>query len=295
MAVRELKNFINGQYVDSKGSERSDVINPATGQTYATAAVSSDADVDAAYKAAEKAFDVWSNFTPSERQLALFRIADSLAARAEEAADVESENTGKPRPTLVEYEMDPSVDQIRFFAGAARNLEGRATAEYARDHTSSIRREPIGVIGQVTPWNYPLNMAVWKFAPALAAGNTIVLKPSDTTPVSTLLLAEIAAEHLPPGVFNVVTGNRDTGRALIEHEIPQMVSITGSVRAGMEVAKAASADVKKVHLELGGKAPVIVFADADLQKAAAQIVVAGYFNAGQDCTCLLYTSDAADE
>ena len=248
MAVKELKNFINGQYVDSKGSERSDVINPATGQTYATAAVSSDADVDSAYKAAEKAFDVWSNFTPSERQLALFRIADSLAARAEEAADVESENTGKPRPTLVEYEMDPSVDQIRFFAGAARNLEGRATAEYARDHTSSIRREPIGVIGQVTPWNYPLNMAVWKFAPALAAGNTIVLKPSDTTPVSTLLLAEIAAEHLPPGVFNVVTGNRDTGRALIEHEIPQMVSITGSVRAGMEVAKAASADAKSTQL-----------------------------------------------
>ena len=284
MAVKELKNFINGQYVEAKGSERSDVINPATGQTYATAAVSSAADVDAAYKAAEKAFDVWSNFTPSERQLALFRIADSLKARAEEAADVESENTGKPRPTLVEYEMDPSVDQIRFFAGAARNLEGRATAEYARDHPSSIRREPIGVIGQVTPWNYPLNMAVWKFAPALAAGNTIVLKPSDTTPASTLLLAEIAAEHLPPGVFNVVTGDRDTGRALIEHEIPQMVSITGSVRAGMEVAKAASADVKKVHLELGGKAPVIVFADADLQKAAAQIVVAGYFNAGQDCT-----------
>jgi betaine-aldehyde dehydrogenase len=284
MAVKELKNFINGEYVDSKGSDRSDVINPATGVTYATAAVSSDADVDRAYKAAEKAFDVWSNFTPSERQLALFRIADSLAARADEAADVESENTGKPRPTLVEYEMDPSVDQIRFFAGAARNLEGRATAEYARDHTSSIRREPIGVIGQVTPWNYPLNMAVWKFAPALAAGNTVVLKPSDTTPASTLLLAEIAAEHLPPGVFNVVTGNRDTGRALIEHEIPQMVSITGSVRAGMEVAKAASADVKKVHLELGGKAPVIVFADADLQKAAAQIVVAGYFNAGQDCT-----------
>jgi betaine-aldehyde dehydrogenase len=233
MAVKELKNFINGEYVDSKGSERSDVINPATGVTYATAAVSSDADVDRAYKSAEKAFDVWSNLTPSERQLALFRIADSLAARADEAADVESENTGKPRPTLVEYEMDPSVDQIRFFAGAARNLEGRATAEYARDHTSSIRREPIGVIGQVTPWNYPLNMAVWKFAPALAAGNTVVLKPSDTTPASTLLLAEIAAEHLPPGVFNVVTGNRDTGRALIEHEIPQMVSITGSVRAGI--------------------------------------------------------------
>jgi betaine-aldehyde dehydrogenase len=199
-------------------------------------------------------------------------------------ADVESRNTGKPRSTLVEYEVMVSVDQIRFFAGAARNLEGRATAEYAKDHTSSIRREPIGVIGQVTPWNYPLNMATWKFAPAIAAGNTIVLKPSDTTPASTLLLAEIASEFLPEGVFNVVTGNRDTGRAMIEHEIPQMVSITGSVRAGMEVAKSAALDLKRVHLELGGKAPVIVFADADLQKAAAQIVVAGFFNAGQDCT-----------
>jgi betaine-aldehyde dehydrogenase len=199
-------------------------------------------------------------------------------------ADVESKNTGKPRSTLVEYEVMVSVDQIRFFAGAARNLEGRATAEYAKDHTSSIRREPIGVIGQVTPWNYPLNMATWKFAPAIAAGNTIVLKPSDTTPASTLLLAEIASEFLPAGVFNVVTGNRDTGRAMIEHEIPQMVSITGSVRAGMEVAKSAALDLKRVHLELGGKAPVIVFADADLQKAAAQIVVAGFFNAGQDCT-----------
>ncbi|MFM1984705.1 MAG: hypothetical protein RL723_1140, partial [Actinomycetota bacterium] len=195
-----------------------------------------------------------------------------------------SENTGKPRSTLVEYEMAPSVDQIRFFAGAARNLEGKATAEYARDHTSSIRREPIGVIGQVTPWNYPLNMAVWKFAPAIAAGNTVVIKPSDTTPASTLLLAEIAAEFLPKGVFNVVAGNRDTGRAMIENEIPQMVSITGSVRAGMEVAKSAATDLKRVHLELGGKAPVIVFQDADLQKAAAQIAIAGFFNAGQDCT-----------
>jgi betaine-aldehyde dehydrogenase len=180
--------------------------------------------------------------------------------------------------------MGPSVDQIRFFAGAARNLEGKATAEYARDHTSSIRREPIGVIGQVTPWNYPLNMAVWKFAPAIAAGNTVVIKPSDTTPASTLLLAEIAAEFLPKGVFNVVAGNRDTGRAMIENEIPQMVSITGSVRAGMEVAKSAATDLKRVHLELGGKAPVIVCADADLQKAAAQIAIAGFFNAGQDCT-----------
>ncbi|BDS48811.1 gamma-aminobutyraldehyde dehydrogenase [Rhodoluna sp. KAS3] len=284
MSVRQLKNFINGEYVDSKSGETSEVINPATGEAYAHAPVSSAADVDAAYQAAAKGFEEWSQFTPSERQLALFRIADALEARAEEAADVESENTGKPRSTLVEYEMAPSVDQIRFFAGAARNLEGKAAAEYARDHTSWIRREPIGVIGQVTPWNYPLNMAVWKFAPAIAAGNTVVIKPSDTTPASTLLLAEIAAEFLPKGVFNVVAGNRDTGRAMIENEIPQMVSITGSVRAGMEVAKSAATDLKRVHLELGGKAPVIVCADADLQKAAAQIAIAGYFNAGQDCT-----------
>ena len=282
--AQELKNFINGSHVAAKSGETLDIINPANGEVYATSPVSNESDVDAAYKAADKAFETWSQTTPSERQLALFRIADALEARAEEMADVESRNTGKPRSTLVEYEVMVSVDQIRFFAGAARNLEGRATAEYAKDHTSSIRREPIGVIGQVTPWNYPLNMATWKFAPAIAAGNTIVLKPSDTTPASTLLLAEIASEFLPAGVFNVVTGNRDTGRAMIEHETPQMVSITGSVRAGMEVAKSAALDLKRVHLELGGKAPVIVFADADLHKAAAQIVVAGFFNAGQDCT-----------
>ena len=282
--AQELKNFINGSHVAAKSGETLDIVNPANGEVYASSPVSNESDVDAAYKAADKAFETWSQTTPSERQLALFRIADALEARAEEMADVESKNTGKPRSTLVEYEVLVSVDQIRFFAGAARNLEGRATAEYAKDHTSSIRREPIGVIGQVTPWNYPLNMATWKFAPAIAAGNTIVLKPSDTTPASTLLLAEIASEFLPAGVFNVVTGNRDTGRAMIEHEIPQMVSITGSVRAGMEVAKSAALDLKRVHLELGGKAPVIVFADADLQKAAAQIVVAGFFNAGQDCT-----------
>ena len=284
MAIRELKNFVGGKHVAAKSGETSDVINPATGEVYAKAQVSSEADVQHAFETAQKAFEEWSQTTPSERQLALFRIADALEARAQEAADLESENCGKPRATLVDYEIAPSVDQIRFFAGAARNLEGRATAEYAKDHTSSIRREPIGVIGQVTPWNYPLNMATWKFTPALAAGNTIVLKPSDTTPVSTLLLAEIAAEFLPAGVFNVVTGNRDTGRAMIENSIPQMVSITGSVRAGMEVAKSASADLKRVHLELGGKAPVIVFDDADLAKAAAGIVAAGFFNAGQDCT-----------
>jgi betaine-aldehyde dehydrogenase len=282
--LKKLQNFVGGSYVKPASDSYSDVVNPSTEETYAQAPISNEADVQNAFEVAHKAFKEWSQTTPSERQLALFRIADELEARAEEAADLESENTGKPRATLVDYEMAPSVDQIRFFAGAARNLEGRATGEYTADHTSSIRREPIGVIGQVTPWNYPLNMATWKFAPAIAAGNTIVLKPSDTTPVSTLLLAEIANKFLPAGVFNVITGDRDTGRMMVENKIPQMVSITGSVRAGMEVAKAAANDLKRVHLELGGKAPVIVFADADMDKAAAGIVAAGFFNAGQDCT-----------
>ena len=284
MSIRTLKNFVNGEYVESRADSALEIINPATGQVYATAPNSNEGDVQAAFKAADAAFDDWSLHTPGERQLALLKIADAIEARADEIAAIESENTGKPIGTLVEYEVAPAVDQIRFFAGAARNLEGRATAEYSRAHTSSIRREPIGVIGQVAPWNYPMMMAVWKFAPAIAAGNSVVLKPSDTTPASSLKLAEIAAEFLPKGVFNVVTGGRDTGRMLIENPIPQMVSITGSVRAGMEVAKTAALDVKRVHLELGGKAPVVVFADADLPRAAATIAVAGFFNAGQDCT-----------
>ena len=213
------------------------VIDPATEERYATSPVSGAADVDAAFSAAAAAFEKWSETTPAERQLALFRIADAMEARAEEFADLESKDTGKPRATLVEDEILLSVDQIRFFAGEARNLEGKSAGEYMKDHTSFVRREPIGVIGQVTPWNYPLNMAVWKFAPALAAGNTTVLKPSDTTPSSTLLLAEVAAEFLPKGVLNVITGDRTTGARMIEHKTPQMVSITGSVRAGMEVAK----------------------------------------------------------
>lgn len=284
MSVRTLKNFVNGEYVESRADSALEIVNPSSGQVYATSANSNEADVSAAFKAADAAFDDWSNHTPAERQLALLKIADAMEARAEEIAAVESENTGKPLGTLVEFEVAPAVDQVRFFAGAARNLEGRATAEYSRAHTSSIRREPIGVVGQVAPWNYPMMMAIWKFVPAIAAGNTVVLKPSDTTPASSLLLAEIASEFLPKGVFNVVTGDRDTGRLLIENPTPQMVSITGSVRAGMEVAKSAASDLKRVHLELGGKAPVIVFADADLERAAATIAVAGFFNAGQDCT-----------
>ncbi|MEY3846968.1 MAG: hypothetical protein RJA66_1235 [Actinomycetota bacterium] len=283
MSQIRFKNFIDGKYVDAKSETSSEIFNPATGKVYATAPKSSAADVDDAYKAAERAFEDWRHTTPSERQLALIRIADAFVERADEIAAVESRDTGKPL-NFARGEVMGSAGQIRFFAGAARNLEGRASAEYAREHTSSIRREPIGVIGQITPWNYPLVMATWKFAPAIAAGNTIVIKPSDTTPAVTLLMAEIASEFLPKGVFNVVAGDRDTGRAIVEHEIPQMIAITGSVRAGMEVAKAAAIDVKRVHLELGGKAPVLIFPDADLKRAAEVLVEASFYNGGQDCT-----------
>jgi len=282
--MSELRNFIDGEYVQAKGDGEFDLIDPATEGVYGTSPVSGRADVDAAFQAAATAFESWGETTPGERQLALFRIADAMEARADEFANLESKDTGKPRGSLVEDEILLSVDQIRFFAGEARHLSGMASAEYMKDHTSQLRREPIGVIGQVTPWNYPLNMAVWKFAPAIAAGNTTVLKPSDTTPSSTLLLAEVAAEFLPKGVLNVITGDRTTGAAMIEHKTPQMVSITGSVRAGMEVARAAASDLKRVHLELGGKAPVIVFDDADIPLAVEGIATAGYFNAGQDCT-----------
>jgi betaine-aldehyde dehydrogenase len=235
-------------------------------------------------KSAAAAFEVWKESTPGERQKAINKIADAIEARSEELIGIESENTGKPIAVTRAEEIGPMLDQIRFFAGAARNLEGKSAAEYFKGHTSFIRREPIGVCAQVTPWNYPMMMAVWKWAPAIAAGNTVVLKPSDTTPVSTLWMAELMQEFLPAGVINVVVGDRDTGRALIEHEIPQMVSITGSVRAGMEVAGSAAKDLKKLHLELGGKAPVVIFDDANLQAACEWIAVAGYFNAGQDCT-----------
>ena len=283
-ATRTLKNFINGEYVEPESGRYSDVVNPATGETYAQAPVSSERDVDTAFKAASTAFEGWRDSTPAERQLALLRFADAIESRADEFVAAEVENTGKPRALTASEEIPPMVDQIRFFAGAARVLEGRSAGEYMRGMTSFIRREPIGVVGQVTPWNYPLLMATWKIGPALAAGNTIVLKPSDTTPASTLLMAEVASEFFPPGVFNVICGDRDTGRALVSHPIPQLVAITGSVRAGMEVASAASSDLKRVHLELGGKAPVIIFDDADIALAAETIAVGGYFNAGQDCT-----------
>jgi betaine-aldehyde dehydrogenase len=282
--VRRLQNFIGGEYRDAEDGPVAPLIDPSTGEPFAEAPVSGAADMDRALTVAAEAFTTWRRTTPSERSLALIRIADALEARAEDLVRAECENTGKPFQLTMDEEIPPMVDQIRFFAGAARHLQGLAASEYMAGHTSFVRREPIGVCGAVTPWNYPMMMAVWKFAPALAAGNTMVLKPSDTTPVSALLMAEIMAEHLPPGVFNVVCGDRDTGRALVAHATPAMVSVTGSVRAGMEVAAAAAPTLKRVHLELGGKAPVIVFDDADAAVAAEGIAGAGYFNAGQDCT-----------
>jgi betaine-aldehyde dehydrogenase len=282
--MKAFKNFVNGGHVDAADGRTTAVVNPSTGEQYATAPLSSPADVDAAVQAAAAAFESWRDTTPSQRSLALFRIADAVEARAEELIAMEAENCGKPVELTRSEEIPPMVDQIRFFAGAARHLEGKASAEYMANMTSIIRREPIGVCAQVAPWNYPMMMAVWKFAPAIAAGNTVVLKPSDTTPATTTLLAEIAAEFLPPGVLNVVCGDRDTGRAMVDHDVPAMVSVTGSVRAGMEVASAASRSLKRVHLELGGKAPVVVFDDADVAAAAEGIAIAGYFNAGQDCT-----------
>lgn len=282
--MKRFNNFVAGSTTQSQSGATSEIINPATGSVYATAQLSNAEDVDQALNVAAHAFQEWRETTPAERQRALLKIADALESRAQELVAIESENTGKPIELTLSEEVPPMLDEIRFFAGAARHLEGKSAGEYMRGMTSFIRREPIGVCAQVTPWNYPMMMAVWKWAPAIAAGNTVVLKPSDTTPASTIFMAEVMSEFLPTGVFNVVTGDRDTGRLLVDHKIPAMVSITGSVRAGMEVAKSASNDLKRVHLELGGKAPVVVFADADLDAAAEAIALAGYFNAGQDCT-----------
>jgi betaine-aldehyde dehydrogenase len=282
--MKKLSNFINGKSVDSTSGETTTLINPATAQPFATAPKSNAADVDLAMKSAAAAFEGWRDSTPSERQRALLKIADAIEARADEFVATESQNCGKPMGLTASEEVPPMVDQIRFFAGAARNLEGKSAGEYMRGMTSFVRREPIGVCAQVTPWNYPMMMAVWKWAPAIAAGNTVVLKPSDTTPASTVLMAQVMSEFLPAGVINVICGERETGALLVDHATPAMVSITGSVRAGMEVAGAAAKSLKRVHLELGGKAPVVVFNDADLQAAAEGIAIAGFFNAGQDCT-----------
>ncbi|MEU8823068.1 gamma-aminobutyraldehyde dehydrogenase [Streptomyces sp. NPDC048636] len=287
--LRRLRNYIDGEFRDAADGRTTEVVNPATGEPYATAPLSGPADVDAAMAAAEAAFPAWRDLVPGERQKVLLKIADAFEARAEELIAAESENTGKPIGLTRDEEIPPMIDQIRFFAGAARMLEGRSAGEYMDGLTSIIRREPIGVCAQVAPWNYPMMMAVWKFAPALAAGNTVVIKPSDTTPASTVLFAEIIGGVLaelghPQGVFNVVCGDRETGRLMVEHSVPAMASITGSVRAGMQVAESASKDLKRVHLELGGKAPVVVFEDSDISKAVEDISVAGFFNAGQDCT-----------
>src|SRR6202167_2745742 len=282
--MRRLDNFVGGESVAPKSKKYVELINPATGGAFAEMPVSNAADVDAALQIAQSAFQSWKRTTPSQRSRALQQIADILEAHAEELVAVEAENCGKIIALTMSEEIPPMIDQIRFFAGAARLLEGRGAAEYMEGMTSYVRREPVGVCGAVTPWNYPMMMAVWKWAPAIAAGNTMVLKPGDSTPASTVFMAELMAQVLPEGVFNVVCGDRDTGRALVEHPTPAMVSITGSVRAGIEVAGSAAKDVKRVHLELGGKAPIVVFDDVDLASAAEAIAIAGYFNAGQDCT-----------
>ena len=282
--MRRLSNFIGGEYVAPKSDKYATLINPSSGEALAEMPLSNEADVDDAVSVAAKAFQTWKRVTPAQRSLALLKVADVLEAHAKELVDVEAENCGKIIAVTMSEEIPPMIDQIRFFAGAARILEGRGAAEYMDGMTSYIRREPIGVCGAVTPWNYPMMMAVWKWAPAIAAGNTMVLKPGDSTPSSTLLMAELMAQVLPEGVFNVVCGDRDTGRLLVEHPGPAMVSVTGSVRAGMQVASAASHTLKRVHLELGGKAPVGGFAVVDIAAAAEGIAIGGYFNAGQDCT-----------
>jgi betaine-aldehyde dehydrogenase len=285
MAMRTLENFIDGAFRPALDGSSEPVLNPATGEEIAQAPLSSAADIDLAVAAARRAFESWSQTTPAARAEALLAIAGAIEEHGEELAREEAINAGKPLAAVLADEIGVMADNLRFFAGAARCLEGRAAGEYMEGHTSIIRREPVGVIGQVTPWNYPLMMAVWKIGPALATGNTIVLKPAETTPITTLRLAELAAESLPAGVLNVVCGHGEpAGQRLVEHPDVDMVSLTGSVDTGKRIAAAAAATLKRVHLELGGKAPVIVFDDVDLESALATIAGTGYYNAGQDCT-----------
>ena len=293
-----LQNYVDGAFVDAHGTGRIDVVDPATGETVAVSTVSDATDVDQAFAAAKKAFRTWKRTTPSERQLMLLRLADALEAHSSELVDAQHRNTGQPRQMIADEEVGAGADNLRFFAGAARLLEGKAAAEYMGEHTSYVRREPVGVVAQVTPWNYPLLMAIWKLGPALAAGNTVVLKPSDTTPESTLVLARLIDGIFPAGVVNVVLGDGSTGALMTAHRTPSMVSITGSVRAGRAVALAAAQNLTRGHLELGGKAPAVVFADADLPAAAKALVEFGTFNAGQDCTAvtrILVQDSAHDE
>jgi betaine-aldehyde dehydrogenase len=283
--LRTLQNFIDGDFVDPADGGYGDVHNPATGEVIARMPLSGEEDVNRAVAAARRAFETWSVKTPGERSAAMLGLADALEEHGEELARLEAENGGKPLAAMLEDEIPVCVDNLRFFAGAARVLEGKSAGEYVEGRTSFVRREPVGVIGQITPWNYPLMMAIWKIGPALVTGNTVVLKPAETTPVTTVRLAEIAAEFFPPGVFNVVTGHgQPTGSALVTHRDVDMVALTGSPATGKWIASAAAATIKRVHLELGGKAPVVVFDDVDLETAMETIAATGYYNAGQDCT-----------
>jgi betaine-aldehyde dehydrogenase len=281
-----LQNYVDGAFVDAHGTGRIDVVDPTTGRTAAVSPVSDATDVDQAFAAAKRAFRTWRRTTPSERQMMLLKLADALEAHSAELVDAQHRNTGQPRQMIADEEVGAGADNLRFFAGAARTLEGKAAGEYLGEHTSYVRREPVGVVAQVTPWNYPLLMAIWKLGPALAAGNTVVLKPSDTTPESTLVLARLIDGIFPAGVVNVLLGDASTGALMTGHRVPAMVSITGSVRAGRAVALAAAQNLTRGHLELGGKAPALVFADADLPAAAKALVEFGTFNAGQDCTAV---------
>jgi 1-pyrroline dehydrogenase len=284
VALQQLQNLVGGEWVDAVDGGTAEIINPATGEPIGEVPQGTQADVDRAVEAAKKAWPEWRESTPAERAELLLKLADAIDEHADELAEIESRNVGKPLAAARD-ELPVCADNIRFFAGAARILEGRSTGEYMRGYTSWIRREPIGIVGQIAPWNYPLMMAVWKFAPALAGGNVSVLKPSEQTPLSTLRFAQLAADVIPAGVLNVITGDGDpVGAGIVRHPEVRMVSLTGDVATGKEVAKAAAETLKRVHLELGGKAPMIVFDDADPAQVAASIKVAGYWNAGQDCT-----------
>jgi 1-pyrroline dehydrogenase len=284
LATRRI--FVGGDWVESAGETVQEVFNPATGEVIARVARGVQEDVDRAVKAAQVAFEGgWGDATPRERSEALLKLANQVEAHGDELARIESENVGKPIAFTLREEIPPTIDAIRFFAAGARCLEGKAAAEYASGFTSMVRREPIGVVGSIAPWNYPLMMAIWKIGPALAAGNSVVLKPSELTPLSALRLAELSAEVLPPGVLNVVTGDGETvGAGIVSHPGVGMVSLTGDVATGKAVARAASDTVKRVHLELGGKAPVIVFDDCDLAGTIEGIRVGAFYNSGQDCT-----------
>jgi betaine-aldehyde dehydrogenase len=297
----KLRNFIGGEAVDAADGATEEVVNPATGEVIAEAPLSTKADVDAAVAAATKAFDggEWARVAPNQRARALLRMADLIEDRGEEIADLEAADAGKPRTAVMADEVPVMADQLRFFAGAARCLEGRSAGEYIDAHTSFIRREPVGVVGQIMPWNYPLMMLIGNVGGALAAGNTIVLKPAETTPVTTLKFAEWCADILPAGVFNVIGGHGEpAGSELVTHPDVDMVSLTGSPATGKWIAKAAADTLKRVHLELGGKAPVVVFDDVDMATAMETIAGTGYYNAGQDCvaaTRVLASRDVYDD